>query len=304
LSHETVLSGWLLKATRYAANAQIRTAMRRSQREQEASMQSTVNESSSGIWEELAPLLDEAMASLGDSDRNALALRYFENKTAAEIAGVMNLNEEAAKKRVGRALEKLRKFFARRGVVSTTAIIAGAISTNSVQAAPMGLAQTISAVAIAKGATAGSSTLPLVHGALKIMAWTNMKTTAVTGAVILLATIGTIAITSYVQNRPSDPGGRLKLPTGDVTPMISKGDGYGVILASDGSLWSWGEEPIGWPVLGIAKLKKAASLHRIGMDNDWRFVASGEYSSLALKSDGTLWAWGGCLFRLFHSFCH
>src|SRR5215469_7238349 len=135
LSSGTVLSGWLLVATRYAANAQIRTAMRRSKREQEAYMQSsTLNESSSssGVWEELAPLLDEAMASLGASDRDALALRYFENRTASEIAGVMKLNEEAAKKRVSRALEKLRKFFVRRGVASTTAIIAGAISANSV----------------------------------------------------------------------------------------------------------------------------------------------------------------------------
>jgi len=57
----------LLKATRYAANAQIRTAVRRSQREQEACMQSIVNESSSAVWEQLAPLLDEAMASLGDN---------------------------------------------------------------------------------------------------------------------------------------------------------------------------------------------------------------------------------------------
>src|SRR5215469_7768141 len=65
LSRETVLSGWLLMATRYAATAQIRTAMRRSQREQEASMQSTLNESASGVWEELTPLLDDAMASLG-----------------------------------------------------------------------------------------------------------------------------------------------------------------------------------------------------------------------------------------------
>src|SRR5215469_13994519 len=135
LSSGTVLSGWLLVATRYAANAQIRTAMRRSKREEEASMQSSIlnesSSSSSGVWEELSPLLDEAMASLGQGDRDALALRYFENKTASEIAGVMKLNEEAAKKRVSRALEKLRKFFVRRGVASTTAIIAGAISANS-----------------------------------------------------------------------------------------------------------------------------------------------------------------------------
>src|SRR5580692_9128930 len=62
LSDNTVLAGWLLKTTRYAANAHIRTAVRRSLREQEASMQSILNEPSSSAWAELAPLLDEAMA--------------------------------------------------------------------------------------------------------------------------------------------------------------------------------------------------------------------------------------------------
>jgi alpha-tubulin suppressor-like RCC1 family protein len=210
------------------------------------------------------------------------------------VGATLGASEDAAKMRVGRALDKLRKFFVKRGVVSTTAIIAGAISANSVQAAPAGLAQTISTVAITKGAAAGSSTLTLVKGALKIMAWTKMKTTAVTGAAILLvATIGTITTTSYLRNAPPWQTGRLNLPTGDVTPMISKGSGYGVILASDGSLWSWGEEPDGWPVLGIANLKKATSLHRIGMDDDWKFISSGSYGSLAIKQDGSLWGWGG-----------
>jgi len=135
LSRHEILTGWLLKATRYAANAQIRTAIRRSQREQEASMPSPVNESPSVVWEQLAPLLDEAMASLGDTDRAVLALRYFENKSASEIGQALKLNEETAQKRVNRALEKLRKLFAQRGVSSTAAMLTGAISANSVSAA-------------------------------------------------------------------------------------------------------------------------------------------------------------------------
>jgi RNA polymerase sigma factor (sigma-70 family) len=181
LSRHEILTGWLLKTTRYAANAQIRTAIRRSQREQEASMPSPVNESPSVVWEQLAPLLDEAMASLGDTDRAVLALRYFENKSASEIGQALKLNEEAAQKRVNRALEKLRKLFAQRGVSSTAAMLTGAISANSVSAAPAGLALKISAVAVAKGATAGTSTLTLVKGALKIMAWTHVKTAIVVG---------------------------------------------------------------------------------------------------------------------------
>ena len=195
LSPRTVLSGWLLKATRYAANGQIRTAIRRSKREQEAYMQSALNEPSPVIWEQLAPLLDEAMASLGDIDRNVLALRFFENKTASEIARAVNLGEEAAKKRVTRALEKLQRFFLKRGVDSTAAIIAGAISVNSVQVAPAALAKSVTAVAIAKGAAASASTVALIKGALKLMAWTKAKTVIVTGAIVLIAAgIATVAI--------------------------------------------------------------------------------------------------------------
>ena len=202
LSPDTVLSGWLLKAARYAANAQIRTAVRRSNREQEAYMQSTLNEPDSADWEQLAPLLDEAMASLGETDRNVLALRFFEKKTAPEIARTMELNEAAAKKRVARGLEKLRKFFLKRGVNSTTAIIAGAISTNSVKAAPMALAKSVTAIALAKGAAATGSTLTLVKGALKIMAWTKTKTAILAGvAVLATGTTATVAVKLHQRSK-------------------------------------------------------------------------------------------------------
>jgi hypothetical protein len=92
--------------------------------------------------------------------------------------------------RVNRALEKLRKFFTKRGVTLSSVAIAGTISANSVQAAPVALAKTVTAVAIAKGATASISTLTLIKGALKVMAWTKMKTAIVVGVGVLLA-VGT-----------------------------------------------------------------------------------------------------------------
>jgi uncharacterized protein (TIGR03435 family) len=114
-------------------------------------------------------------------------LRFFENKNLSEVGLALGVSEGAAKMRVNRALEKLRKIFTKRGVVSTTAIIAGAVSANSVQAAPVGLAKTISTIAIAKGAAASASTLTLIKGALKIMAWTKAKSAIVVGACVLLA---------------------------------------------------------------------------------------------------------------------
>jgi uncharacterized protein (TIGR03435 family) len=195
LSQNTVLSGWLLNATRYAANSQIRSAVRRAQREQEAYMQSTLNEpDSAATWEQLAPMLDEAMAALNETDRNALTLRFFENKTAFEIASALKLNEESAQKRITRALEKLRKIFIKRGVTLSSATLAGAVSANSVHTAPAVLAKTVTAVAIAKGAAASASTLTLIKGALKIMAWTKAKMAMAVGAGLLVAA-GTATVT-------------------------------------------------------------------------------------------------------------
>ncbi|MGO8767044.1 MAG: RNA polymerase sigma factor, partial [Limisphaerales bacterium] len=166
LSPKTVLSGWLYQAARLTTASLIKREIRRQRREQEMYMQ-TLTEPDTSPWEQISPLLDDAMGRLGEKDRNAIVLRFFENKTPQEAAAALKLNEVTARKRVSRALEKLRTFFAKRGVVLTTAIIAGAISANSVQAAPLAMAKTVTAVAVAKGATASISTLTLIKGALK-----------------------------------------------------------------------------------------------------------------------------------------
>jgi uncharacterized protein (TIGR03435 family) len=189
-----VLSGWLYQTARLTAANYVKHDIRRQRREQEAYMQSTLNEPDALPWQDIAPLLDEAMGGLGETDRNAVVLRFFENKTAREVATALKTTEAAAHKRVQRALEKLRAFFARHGVVWTATMIAGAVSANSVHAAPAGLTQTISAVALAKGAAASASTLTLVKGALRIMIWNKVKYIALIGAGLLLAS-GTAIVT-------------------------------------------------------------------------------------------------------------
>ncbi len=195
ISPKTILSGWLYQTARLTAANFLRSENSRQQREQEAYMQSTITEPDTGSWNEIAPLLEEAMGRLGQADRDAIVLRFFENKTPQELATMLGLNEATARKRVSRALERLRKFFNKRGVVSTTAVIAGVISSNSVQAVPVGLANNISAVALANGAAVSTSTLTLVKGALKIMAWTKAKTAIVVGIGILVAAAATTTVT-------------------------------------------------------------------------------------------------------------
>lgn len=158
-----VLSAWLLTATRYAANAHIRAAVRRNHREKEAALRTILNQSDSRLWEQLAPCLDEAMASLREADRNAIALRYFENLSWREVAGRMQVAEDAAQKRVARALEKIRAIFTKRGVTLTAAVLASELSAQSVHAAPSGLVKAAAALGISKGANATASTLGLVN---------------------------------------------------------------------------------------------------------------------------------------------
>jgi len=127
LSSRTVLSGWLYQTARLTAANFLRAEIRRQNREQEAYMQSLLNEPEPNVWPQIAPLLDAAMAGLGEKDRNAVVLRFFENKSLGEVGRALGASEDAAKMRVNRALEKLRKFFSKRGVTLSGAIIAGAV---------------------------------------------------------------------------------------------------------------------------------------------------------------------------------
>src|ERR1017187_10455239 len=205
LGDKTVLSGWLYQTARLTAANYLRGEIRRQNREQEAYMQSILNEPESEAWRQISPLLDDAMGRLGEKDRNAIVLRFFENKNLSEVGAALGASEDAAKMRVNRALEKLRKIFSKRGVTLSATLIAGAVSANSVQAAPVGLAKTISVIAVAKGAAAGGSTLTLVKGALKIMAWTKAKTAVVVGVSVLLAAgTTTLAVKKLAPSIPSN----------------------------------------------------------------------------------------------------
>ena len=159
-------------------------------------MQSTLDESHDvSIWNQMSPLLDEALSRLGKKDRDAVVLRFFKEKHLEEVAAAMNVTEAAAQRRVHRALEKLHCYFNKRGVSSTTAIIAGEISAYSVQAAPLALAKSVTAVAAAKGSMAAASTLTLVKATMKTMNWMKLKfALGASMAVLIAGGVATIAL--------------------------------------------------------------------------------------------------------------
>jgi alpha-tubulin suppressor-like RCC1 family protein len=158
------------------------------------------------------------------------------------------------------------------------------MSANAVQAVPVGLATSVTSAAIS-GSVGAASKADLFQGLLKCVAGAKAKVVIGVGALIIGAAV-------YQSITPAKPAGSVRLPVGSGTPRICLGGGHGIILASDGSLWSWGENYLGWPVLGQGKIDTQTSLRRIGMDNDWIDVSSSFTHCLALKSDGTMWGWG------------
>ena len=161
------LAGWLYRGTRFAALTMRRGELRRQTRERQAMEQLTVAETTPD-WEEVRPLLDEAMAELEETDREALLLRYFKNEDLRAVGTALGVSDDAAQKRVSRAVERLREVFAKRGVTAGTGGLAAVVSANAVQAAPAGLAATF-----ASGALGGATATTL--GIWKIMALTKIK---------------------------------------------------------------------------------------------------------------------------------
>ena len=236
LGKEVILSGWLCRTARFVAANALTIERRRRRREQEAHMQNLMDEPGhSETWSQIAPLLDEAMGRLGAKDHDALVLRFFENKNFAEVGAALGASEDAAKMRVGRALEKLHRHFEQHGISSTTAIIAGEMAGNFRQTAPAALAGTIMVAAAAKGAAAGVSTLTLVKGALKIMAWTKMKAAVAGGvAVLLVAGVGTGGIHAYRHSPTAELRSALR-----ILPPKHQGGGAGAGVPL-GSTVTWG----------------------------------------------------------------
>ncbi|TCO89565.1 RNA polymerase sigma factor (sigma-70 family) [Chthoniobacter flavus] len=200
MGKNVILSGWLYQTARLMATTLVRSEIRRAHREQEAHMQTRLNEPEPDAWPRIEPMLDEAMAGLGTTDRDAIVLRFFDGCSMQQVGAALGASEDAAKKRVTRAVEKLRSFFTRRGVaLSATALIV-AISTNAAQAAPATLAQTVTAAALAKGALAATSTLAVAKGTVKM---TGLKM-AIAAALIVNAFLAQQRVASHfdIHGRP------------------------------------------------------------------------------------------------------
>jgi len=178
-----MLGGWLHQHTYHVATKAVRREHRRQSREREAVEMNTLQDDSGANMRQVASILDEAITGLGSEDRTAILLRFFEQRDFRSVGAALGSNEDAARMRVNRALEKLHSLLKHRGVTLSVAALGTVLTAEAVTAAPVGLAVTISSVALASAAAGTGTTLTLI----KLMTMTKVQVGIVCGIVVASA---------------------------------------------------------------------------------------------------------------------
>ena len=196
LAEDASLAGWLCRSARNLSLNLRRDEFRRHSRERQAMAQHDPTPETSPDWEQLRPRLDEAMAELSETDYDAIVLRFYQKQDLRSVGRALGLSEDAAQKRVSRAVERLRESLAERGLTIGAVGLTAAISANAVQAAPVGLAVAISAAAVLAAATLATTAAATTTAtatasataAAKTIAMTALQKTAI--AALLAAAVG------------------------------------------------------------------------------------------------------------------
>ena len=185
LPQDVMLGGWLHQHTRFVAGKLMRTERRRQLRERQAAEMNAIEDHSEGNLAQVAPVLDDAIGQLEAEDRTAILLRFFERKDFRGVGDALGSSEDAARKRVDRALEKLHVLLKHRGAAFTAAALGTALVTEAVTAAPVGLAGIVAGTALAGSVATGGMTATLV----KLITMTKHKFGII--SVFAVAAVGT-----------------------------------------------------------------------------------------------------------------
>jgi RNA polymerase sigma factor (sigma-70 family) len=215
ISPKVRLSGWLFKTTRFAV-ADARKRETRHQRRQElAAQRATQNltAAEAQLWDVVAPNMDDALAYLCEKDRQAVVLHFFEGLSFSEMGPILGLTKEGAKKRVSRAIEKLRGLFARKGATIAASALFALLAAKSVEAAPAGLVTTVASAATGQG-PASYMGLAIARGIVELM---NNTVTLLVKA-MLAAEAAAIILIGVVAMHYTSGGGNSSVARNTVAP--------------------------------------------------------------------------------------
>lgn len=219
------LAGWLYTTARHVAARNQRTEQRRIAREQSAYVMNEPPDSPAPDWADLRPLLDEAMHRLSEADREAVVLRVFQNRPLAQVGAALGVGENAARMRVDRALERLRQELARRGIRSTAAALALALSAHAVTPAPTAMIATASAAALT--VPAASLGTWAVLGEFTAAFMTTQKWLALSALLLTGAAVGPRLLPPQLPPPPTFEAQFTEpVPAGEPSPGVNLAAGF------------------------------------------------------------------------------
>lgn len=198
------LAPWLFRATRYCALQAIRRRSRRLRHEREAAMLREEITNGHAVdaqeWDRVRPVVDDAVAALRNTDRTVILLRYFQGLSVEEVGRATGSSTEAAKKRVQRAVARLRDVLQRRGVMTSAEGLAGMMVANLQFPTPPALTEAAVQLATATATAAASPVLGLANGAQTLFMLARLKTAA---AVVLAVGMAGGLGTAFAVNAPA-----------------------------------------------------------------------------------------------------
>ncbi len=219
LPRTAILAGWLYRATGYVASDALRSENRRRHRET-AALNLPSEERTMTSWEEIEPILDPAMATLREKERTLILLRFFEDKSLKEIGSILGVSEDAAQKKVMRAMEKLREILLRRGATVSSVSLAGILEIVECGSAPPALAASIGTI---KSASSAAVSITFVtRTALHFMTVTKLKLTAAVLAILAVVS-APIVIQQQALSRERAENATLQA----AIQKLELGSGYG-----------------------------------------------------------------------------
>lgn len=240
IRESAALPAWLLRATHYTALNVLRQEYHRRAREREvAKMRIETHSPAESKWNDISPLIDEALDRLGERDRRAVVLRYFIGRSFAEVGKAVGISEEAARKRISRAIDRMRAFLADRGLRVPSDVLSGLIVAEAVRPAPTGIASSIATTQAAGGTTAS-----IASSVGRRMTWIAAKPMVVTAATLIVSA-SIAAIVMQIQ-APASPDFQTLIPT--IKPATTTTRYAGVARLPNGAPAAGAKVGIGWGV--------------------------------------------------------
>jgi RNA polymerase sigma factor (sigma-70 family) len=220
LPRDAILAGWLYRHAWFTAAKTVRTERRRQVREQTAMEMRALDDNTGSPWELIAPHLDEGLNQLSASDRDAIVLRFFKQQDFRVIGAALGVSEDAAQKRVSRALERLRGVLSKRGATLTATALASALTAEAVVAAPAGLAISVTSTALAGAASIGTG---LSLTTIKTLAMTKLQISTV-GVILIACLAAPLLLQHQSLSRMREENNRLREATVSLQQQTSQMD--------------------------------------------------------------------------------